>query len=1005
MKQKLILMLALAMLLGCGLALALPDLSITNVVKDPASLCAGQYQVLAFNITNSGDAAASNAIVGLYVDGAFIQSINGINLAAGASARKILLINAGTSVQTVLLKADPYSSITESNEANNNYQYTNTVTSCANSPNYVALKRMYSSTDKDHFYTTSSAEASSATSKGYVYERDEGMLSTNYFTGSQPLLRFYSSKSTSHWYTGGSAIGTMQGLMDIGYQYEKIEGYLSTSQTSGTTALYHAYHPTDIDNFYTINYAEITNAVAKGYQEKAVEGYVYANQAPPATYPDLTIANLNANPSPSCSGNTVTVSYDIKNIGSAAASNVQIGVYSGSTLAKTETVTLSAGASVTKTYSYTADLTAKTIKAVADYNNAITESDENNNQQSIIVSSSNCTITPPLSVRGRVGWTPAGELFVPESVFSGDCYLNDTGIKVSCGTVAGKTGKISGPFDGYAQKYNYNIKSNNECGLSDSSFRAAFNSATAANKNKGFTMFFLVGTTKYWMGVNGSHPDILKDGTYQIMPTLNISSADAVCNSTIIPPVVNYPDLTVTGISASPSTSCSGQQVTVTYTVKNIGNASAGNFQVAVYSVGALAKTDTMNLGAGASGTGTYTYTSDSNPKTITVVADSNGVITESNENNNQAGLTVSIGSCGAKPLSGKIIMLDPGHMPSETDRINSGEYYATHNVSRVLKPLLQNLGATVYETPITYTVTQRAAYANSLNADVYVSIHFNANSDNTVTGLEAYYGEYNYTGGTGGITANKEKDKVVCSKLVPEVQKILSSKLRGTDGIKSDLQSGTCSTPGQCSIWVVRATNMPACLVEMEFMSARVTKTFNGVTYNSYKTLALSADYTNAAANALKNGILNYFGANTTTPPATQPYDKVAFVDNGQLYVPAGVFSGICYINGTGTPIPCGSIAGKTGKISGPFDWYAQKYNFNIQNNNGCGRSDSTFKAAFDSATAINKNKGFTIFFLVGTTKYWMGVNSAHPSILTDGTYQMVPEAGTTITTQQAVC
>jgi len=520
---------------------------------------------------------------------------------------------------------------------------------------------------------------------------------------------------------------------------------------------------------------------------------------------------------------------------------------------------------------------------------------------------------------------------------------------------------------------------------------------TLANRNKGFSLFYNLSGTLYWLEVNASHPDILKDGTYQIMPTLNISASDAVCNSA---PPVAYPDLTVLSVSANPSAACSGQSVTVSYTVSNIGNAAASNVQIGIYSAGSLAKTYSMNLAAGASGTGTYTYTADSNPRTITVVADYNGAIAESNENNNQAGLTVSVGNC-ALPLAGRKIMLDPGHMPNETDRINSGEYYATHNISRVLKPMLENLGATVYETPATYTLSQRTALANSINPEIYVSIHFNAGVSNA-DGLEAFYGEKNPAGGTG----SKEGDIALCKKLVPEVQKIINSKLRSRcgnaiPGILPDRVAINCTSPNY-SLWVVRQTKMPACLIEMEFITAQKAITFNGKNYSNYKELFLSADYTNAAAEALKNGILNYFGVNGTVPPA-QPYDKVAFTSTGELYIPSGVFSGDCYINDTGAKVPCGTIAGKTAKISGAFDGYANKYDFNIKSNSGCGLGEAAFKSAFESSA--NMNKGFSVFFLVGTTKYWMGVNPSHPSVLKDRTYQILPEAGTTITTQQATC
>lgn len=53
-------------------------------------------------------------------------------------------------------------------------------------------------------------------------------------------------------------------------------------------------------------------------------------------------------------------------------------------------------------------------------------------------------------------------------------------------------------------------------------------------------------------------------------------------------------------------------------------------------------------------------------------------------------------------------------------------------------------------------------------------------------------------------------------------------------------------------------------------------------------------------------------------------------------------------------------------------------------------------------AGTLANRKKGFSLFYNLSGTLYWLEVNASHPDILKDRTYQILPEAGTTITTQQ---
>lgn len=173
-----------------------------------------------------------------------------------------------------------------------------------------------------------------------------------------------------------------------------------------------------------------------------------------------------------------------------------------------------------------------------------------------------------------------------------------------------------------------------------------------------------------------------------------------------------------------------------------------------------------------------------------TSIADHTITVRAEDNDGNQAEESITI---EVSALKDKVICLDPGHGtgypgPSGT----AGEAEVVHAISAKLKVLLENEGAAVYETPSSYSTTQRATYANNNNADVFVSIHANG-ADNSVKGVESYY--------------YKTGDEEVCNALHPYIKNIIPSE---------DHASGVM----QYGYDVLASTNMPACLVELEFMT-----------------------------------------------------------------------------------------------------------------------------------------------------------------------------------------
>ncbi|MGJ3241347.1 MAG: N-acetylmuramoyl-L-alanine amidase family protein [Opitutales bacterium] len=91
-------------------------------------------------------------------------------------------------------------------------------------------------------------------------------------------------------------------------------------------------------------------------------------------------------------------------------------------------------------------------------------------------------------------------------------------------------------------------------------------------------------------------------------------------------------------------------------------------------------------------------------------------------------------------------IVLDPGHGGKDPGARNTGlglsEKDLTLDIARRLRPLLEGYGYKVLltrEDDRYLTLTQRSALANRWQADLFLSIHFNAIGNNRVEGIETF--------------------------------------------------------------------------------------------------------------------------------------------------------------------------------------------------------------------------------------------------------------------------
>ena len=191
------------------------------------------------------------------------------------------------------------------------------------------------------------------------------------------------------------------------------------------------------------------------------------------------------------------------------------------------------------------------------------------------------------------------------------------------------------------------------------------------------------------------------------------------------------------------------------------------------------------------------------------------GAYCESYVENQVLTITVKYRDHSATDLSGKLIVIDPGHGDltgygsSDPGAIGSVLGYTdrevgTH-VGNKLKSLLEGAGATVILTrtadPIKLSLTDRAEISNRLGADMFISLHGNAVASKSKKGAEVYY----YAGS---------------AQLNPQCQSYVRKELAQyiSDGIAALTQRS--SVVKTSNFAVIREAHAPAILIECGYLS-----------------------------------------------------------------------------------------------------------------------------------------------------------------------------------------
>ena len=228
----------------------------------------------------------------------------------------------------------------------------------------------------------------------------------------------------------------------------------------------------------------------------------------------------------------------------------------------------------------------------------------------------------------------------------------------------------------------------------------------------------------------------------------------------------------------------------------------------------------------------------DKNPNTVRLVFDVKDSILFSAQSINdgrELALEMYVPELGDS-LRNKVIAIDPGHGGSEPGTHGStgiAEKYINLDVALLTAHLLRQNGARVVLTRSEDTfvgLEERTEIARRAGADIFVSIHMNANPVTSKSGTSTYYRRDDITG--LGVS---QADNLSLARGVQG--ELLKSLGRRDLGVK------------QANFVVLRTAVMPAVLAEVSFLSNL-----------EEERLLMTDSYKARAAEGITKGIVNYF-------------------------------------------------------------------------------------------------------------------------------------------------
>ena len=216
-------------------------------------------------------------------------------------------------------------------------------------------------------------------------------------------------------------------------------------------------------------------------------------------------------------------------------------------------------------------------------------------------------------------------------------------------------------------------------------------------------------------------------------------------------------------------------------------------------------------------------------------------------------------------PLAGPVrtIVIDAGHGGHDpgTQHFGLKEKHLALDIAKRLRTHLQGYGLTVVMTRDSdqfIPLSGRPAIANRLNADLFVSVHINANRNQRVSGIEVYYPRVSVVSSAAQWPpAVSPQEVAVPSATIKQVlwdlvlKRTRSQSRRLASALCPSMRSGLqvhCRGIKPARFVVLREAWMPAVLVEVGYVSNQAEARRLG-----------SAEYREAAAQSISDGIIGY--------------------------------------------------------------------------------------------------------------------------------------------------
>ena len=218
-----------------------------------------------------------------------------------------------------------------------------------------------------------------------------------------------------------------------------------------------------------------------------------------------------------------------------------------------------------------------------------------------------------------------------------------------------------------------------------------------------------------------------------------------------------------------------------------------------------------------------------------------------------------------APPLTGPVrtIVVDAGHGGHDpgTEHFGLREKQLALDIAKRVRLSLQQAGLTIImtrETDQFIPLNRRPGVANRLSADLFVSVHINANPNPRVSGIEVYYPRESVVSSSAPWPPSVQPADVwmpsvtvkqILWDLVFSRTRFHSRRLASAicHAMREELQA-PCRTVKPARFVVLREAWMPAVLVEVGY-----------VTNESEASRLGSEAYREAAARAIARGILTY--------------------------------------------------------------------------------------------------------------------------------------------------